>query len=414
MKILKARYLLLCDDKFSILENSAVAFDEEIKEIGDFEKLKEKFPKSEIYEFENDIAMPALSNLHTHLEFSANSTTLNYGSFLPWVKSVIENRETLFANSNEAIVQNAIKNIIKSGVGTIGAISSAGLDLKPCKESLARVVYFNEILGANKNSVEKSWSDGMRRYEMAAAHQSKTFMPSIAIHAPYSTSKELVKRAVSFAKENNLVLSAHYLESKDEKIWLQKGSGGFKKWLLNFTKEPKSDFTKDEFVEFFYGVKTLFTHCVWVDDFEIFDKDSHSVTHCAFSNRLLSQKSLSLKKLLKAKTNLTIGTDGLSSNISLNLLDELRANLLIFKEFDVVWLAKLLILASTKNAAKALGIKNGEIKERNLADFAIFKGFKPYNKEQIPLQLILQNKEAKAVFVGGELIYKEENNEEYN
>lgn len=45
----------------------------------------------------------------------------------------------------------------KSGIGTIGEISSFGSDLDPCLKAShkgMRIVFFNEILGTNENQVE--------------------------------------------------------------------------------------------------------------------------------------------------------------------------------------------------------------------------------------------------------------------
>ena len=118
----------------------------------------------------------------------------------------------------------------------------------------------------------------------------------------------------------------------------------------------------------------------------------------------MSKKSLNLKKVLKNDINLCVATDGLSSNISLNLFDELRANLLIHKDFDLQNLAKFLLLASTLNSAKALNLNLGSLEAGKIADIAVFKGFEVSDEKQIPLQLILNTKEAKNIFIKGEKI----------
>ena len=95
MKILKAKYLLLCDEKFTILQDKSVVFDEKIIEICEFKEALKKYPNSQIYDFSNDIVLPAFINTHTHLEFSANATTLIYGDFIKWVGSIVKSRSKL-------------------------------------------------------------------------------------------------------------------------------------------------------------------------------------------------------------------------------------------------------------------------------------------------------------------------------
>ena len=110
-----------------------------------------------------------------------------------------------------------------------------------------------------------------------------------------------------------------------------------------------------------------------------------------------------LKKLLKSNLSFNIGTDGLSSNLSLNFLDELRANLLIHANIPLEKLARILLLSATSGGAKALNLNLGELKSGKIADIAVFKGFKVANLDQLPLQLILQSKATKALFIKGNL-----------
>ena len=153
----------------------------------------------------------------------------------------------------------------------------------------------------------------------------------------------------------------------------------------------------------FSGVKTLFTHCVFVENFAKFDPKFHSIAHCVFSNRLLGQKCLNLKKVRKNGLKFSIGTDGLSSNISLNLWDELRANLLAHPKIELNKLAKMLLIAATKDGANALNLDAGEIKVGKIADIGVFDSLDVKNPSQLALQLILHTKKAQITFIGGQI-----------
>ena len=95
-----------------------------------------------------------------------------------------------------------------------------------------------------------------------------------------------------------------------------------------------------------------------------------------------------------------IGTDGLSSNISLCMLDELRANLLSHTSLDIRALAKILILMATQKAARAIDMKLGEIKQGYEADFAIFK-VKECDEKDLALNFILNAKKAEKLYIKG-------------
>ncbi|MBR4140550.1 MAG: metal-dependent hydrolase, partial [Campylobacter sp.] len=268
MKILKAKYLRLCDEKFTILQDKSVVFDEKIIEICEFKEALKKYPNSQIYDFSNDIVLPAFINTHTHLEFSANATTLIYGDFIKWVGSIVKSRSKLSKKATQNLIAKQIKIMQKSGVGTIGEISSFGIEAEICAKSGARFVFFNEVLGANESVVEANFANFMARFENSQKFKSDMFIPAVSVHSPYSTHEKLTKKVCEFARRENLIVSTHFLESSHEKKWLESGTGEFKKWLSNFNKNPKPFYTPSEFIAHFKGIKTLFTHCVWANEFD--------------------------------------------------------------------------------------------------------------------------------------------------
>lgn len=399
MKILKAKFILLCDKDFTILEDCAIAFDEEIKEVGDFSKLCAKFRQAEILDYGSDIAMPCFINSHVHLEFSSNKTTLIYGDFIKWVNSIVKSRDNLSKEANESLIKNKIYEMMRSGISTIGEISSFGTEMEVCANSPLRVVFFNEILGASKDVVTQNWEKFKNRFKRSDELKSDKFIPAVSIHSPYSTHPNLTKKACEFARINSLTVSTHFLESDHENRWIREGKGEFKKWLKAFNPDPKPMYNVESFISNFKGIRTLFTHCVYLKEFELLDRNLHSITTCAFSNRLLSKKKLNLKKAIKSGINLSLGTDGLSSNISLNFFDELRTNLLVHSDLNLQNLAKTLLLAATNG--DALGLSLGEIKNGKIADIAVFEGFEVESKDEVALQLILQTNSIKEMFIKG-------------
>lgn len=400
MRILRAKWVLACDENFRILKEGAIVFDKKIIEVCAFASAARKYPQAEILDFSGDIAMPAFINPHVHLEFSANKGMLCYGDFLDWLGSVIASRQQLDAAARGRLILEQIAAMMRSGVGTIGEISSFGGEAEACAQSGVRTVFFNEILGASKDAAAENISKFKERFERTKALASSLFIPAVSVHSPYSTHPQITEFATKFARKNGLAISTHFMESAYERQWLRTARGKFKTWLAKFNPTPAPFYSPQSFVAHFNGLRTLFTHCVWVDDFSIFDPKLHSITHCARSNRLLSKKRLSFKKLLSSGLNYNIATDGLSSNFSLSFLDELRANLMMHDELGLAELARALLLGATRNAAAALGLSLGELKEGKLADIAVFEGIE-CDEAQLPLQLILQSKNAKSLFIEG-------------
>ncbi|EKA0738327.1 metal-dependent hydrolase [Campylobacter lari] len=402
MFIIAPKIILTCDDDFNILENKAVLFDDNILEINSLEILQKSYPQAKLIQIPKDsLLLPAFINPHTHLEFSANNGNLVFGDFLKWLDSVFNNREQLSQKAKEKLILQNIHKMLKSGTATIGEISSFGSDLNPCVNSQARVIYFNEILGSNEAFLQEKQNEFLKRYETSLKFKNSKFIPAISVHAPYSTHPELAKFAIKLARENDHLLSTHFLESNHENNWLRFKKGGFKKSLAKFSKNPTPFYTPQSFLELFKEQRTLFTHCVYFKEWDLLDKNLHSITHCAFSNKLLSKSTLKLKQALKNGVNIHLGSDGLSSNVSLSMLDEMRTNLLIHNDFELENFAKILLLMATNKTAKALNLNLGEIKKGKIADFSVFKLPNSTSLKQLPLQFILQCKEVSKLFIEG-------------
>ncbi len=408
MKILSADFLVVCNENFDIFENYAIVFDKKILEIGKREEICKKYPDTQEINFgKNSVLMPSLTNTHVHLEFSANKTSLRYGSFIEWLKSVIKNRDKLQEECKDFCYKNSINQMIKSGIGIFGEISSKGDDLKYCVNTPQKVMFFNEILGSQPEVVDILYNDFLNRLKESKKYANERFIPSISIHSPYSTHPILIKKVLQIAKQENLIVSTHFMESLAEREWIDKGEGEFK----NFFKEffPHIPIIKPltnakDFLKNFISVRTLFTHAVFAtkEELEIIKDLGGVITHCPVSNRLLNNKTLNLNFLEEIKISYNIGTDGLSSNISLNMWDELREALFIHSNENLLNLSKKLLKAATKEGAKALGFNSGVLEVGKRADIIAIKLPDSCKKEDLAYQLILHTKEVEKLFIDGE------------
>ena len=146
MQIITPDYILTPD---MLLCGMSVAFEKTIKKIAPLEELKKEFGDADIIKLKkNSLLMPGLINAHVHIEFSANKTQLSYGDFIPWLYSVIENRDELINGCDDTCMAKAVNSMLESGITTFGAISSHGMDLNVCAEAPQNVVFFNELIGS--------------------------------------------------------------------------------------------------------------------------------------------------------------------------------------------------------------------------------------------------------------------------
>ncbi|MEA2029001.1 MAG: amidohydrolase family protein, partial [Campylobacterota bacterium] len=102
----------------------------------------------------------------------------------------------------------------------------------------------------------------------------------------------------------------------------------------------------------------------------------------------------------------SVATDGLSSNYSLNMFDELRAALLVHDDIDINILADKLIEAVTKSANKILGFNGGVLaKDRDADMVLLYLPNKIEDKSGISLWSILHNDEASRVYINGAEVF---------
>ena len=114
MKIISANWVVTCDENGSIIEDGAVVFDEKIIDIDTLLNIEQKYPNIKIQKLpKNSVLMPGLINSHVHLEFSANTTTLQYGNFYLWLNSVIKHREDLINKATNELIFSKLEEMKK-------------------------------------------------------------------------------------------------------------------------------------------------------------------------------------------------------------------------------------------------------------------------------------------------------------
>jgi cytosine/adenosine deaminase-related metal-dependent hydrolase len=400
MQIITPHYILLGD---RVSTNLSVAYDRQIQKIAPYEELLNEFPDAKVTSLrENSLLMPGLINAHVHVEFSANKTELSYGDFVPWLYSVIENREDLINNCSHECMNKAISNMLNSGITTFGAISSHSLDLEACAGAKQNVVFFNELIGSQAVAADALYADFLSRLDASKAVKRDGFYPAIAVHSPYSVHPILVKKALELVKNENLKLTAHFMESQAEREWLDNSTGEFKDFFHKLLNQNNAVCDSSEFLSYFDDTPALFTHATKInnDELDKVFKNKQTIIHCPISNRLLGNGALDIDALNKKNIRWILATDGLSSNYKLDLFEEMKVALFMHSHLSLLQLAKQLLRSVTKDAADALGLNTGEIKEGKNADMIVLD-LDAQPTEELPIHIILQRYNISKVVING-------------
>jgi len=400
--------VLLSDAVFTgdtVLYDHGIVFDKTIIDVLPNDLLRQRYPDDHRYLGNGSILMSGLINPHVHLEFSANRATLTYGQFMPWLSSVIAHRDDLINDCDDECIRRSIDSMLSNGITTFGAVSSYGFELDACADAPQKVVYFNELIGSDPAMADALYTHFLERLFASQAITRSGFYPAVAVHSPYSVHRILIQKALAHARVHKLRVSAHYLESPAEREWLDHNSGDFQPFFENFLKQHRAANTAEEFLECFKEVPTLFTHVIQASDSELrtLSQNGHTIIHCPVSNRLLGNGALDLKRIDEHNIRWVCGTDGLSSNYTLNLFEEMKIALFMHHDADLLSLAKSLWQSVTRDAARALDLNCGTIAPDYDADLLVARVDYPIN-EQLPVHLLLRPPHIESVYIEGKKV----------
>ncbi len=294
--------------------------------------------------------LPVLVNAHTHLELCAlKDKVLPEKGFRNWVENLINLRNSAGTDTLKAGAINGVKELIESGCGVIGEISTLNLTREIMSKSGLAGVWFREFLG-----------DVL--LEDIICNTNKSLTISIAAHAPHTLAPNRIVELKNITRKSNLPFSIHLAESEDEIEFLQKGKG---RWA-DFMSERGIDFsgwnlpveTPVRYLEHLEVLdnKTIAVHLLQASgkDFETLASHDVCACLCPRSNRNLHDRLPDIKGMLEAGLKICLGTDSLASVDSLSMFDEMT---FVSKSFPSIPPAEILAMA-TVNGARALGFED--------------------------------------------------------
>ena len=396
--LIKNAWIITCNENFDVLKNQNILIENDI-----IKQISEKIPEGEydIIDAKGGIVMPGLVNAHTH---SPMTFLRGYADGYPlevWLNDHIFPKEALL-NSEDVYWSSlvGIMEMIMSGTTLFSdmydfcdAIADA-VDESGIKALLSRgTTYFDPSVPFEKH---KGTVESIELLSRRNDRISVAFAP----HAVYTTTPEFIEHFSKLALDNNAILHIHLSETVTENENSLKKHG----------KTP----TKLIYDSGAFNTKVLAAHCVHLteEDISILKNGGATVAYNPSSNLKLGSGCADIISLKKAGIDISIGTDGTSSNNSLNMLKELH-------------LASLLTCGTTQDPlaisakdalkwatnAKALGFNNtGSIEVGKKADIVILSCDEPNMVPcHNPVSNVVYSANAgnvKYVFVDGKLLYK--------
>jgi cytosine/adenosine deaminase-related metal-dependent hydrolase len=179
-------------------------------------------------------------------------------------------------------------------------------------------------------------------------------------HAPYTASADLYRLANECSRVTGMPLTTHLAESPEEDRMFRNASGPLYDFLATLGRDMGDCGKKSAFAHLvgdnFTGPDWLLVHLneMGEDDFALIAERNlgpdMQVVHCPLSHRYFGHRKFEFKRLRDLGANISLGTDSLASNFSMDMFAEMRQ-----AQGNEPWISPGELLATvTVNPARAL------------------------------------------------------------
>lgn len=342
------------------IENGVVVIDETgtILEVSD----ASKYDAAELETYQG-IIIPGMVNTHCHLELSHMYNKIPTGTgLIGFISNIVKEREADKAYINECIV-TADKFMYDNGIVAVGDISNK-TDTFPVKRKspLKYYTFVENFDFLQRDKAQSTFEMYKKVYD--DLEENKQLRKSMSPHAPYSMSPKLFRLVNSLNHEAGKTISIHNQETPPENDLFLYGNGGFRDFFKSFNMNVE-DFKAIEQTSIFYALqyldpqhKTLFVHNTLttkedIQAAQLILPETYWAT-CPNANLYIENRLPNYRAFLETNANVTIGTDSLTSNWQLSILEEMKT---ILKYQSYLNFEQILNWA-TLNGAKALSWEN--------------------------------------------------------
>lgn len=314
-------------------------------------------------EIHEGVIVPGFVNTHCHLELSHMKGKVDTGTgLIPFITGVVTQR-----GASKEVISAAIaaaeQEMIDGGIVAVGDISNVVDTFSQKAQGNLRyytfVEFFDFLQDQNAQIEFDKYKTVFDRLETPNGSQ-KTCVP----HAPYSVSKTLFElvNAANLSPEN-MTISIHNEETPPENELFLSKSGGFIDFYGSFgVVLDKFEATGKTSIH--YAIehmnpnhRTLFVHntLTTAEDIAAANAWSDKVywATCANANLYIENRLPNYKLFIDANAKMTIGTDSLTSNWQLSVLEEMKT----IARFQSYVSFEMLLQWATLNGAEALGFE---------------------------------------------------------
>lgn len=352
--------------------------------------------------------MPGLVNGHTHSAMTLQRAVSDDEGFMPWLAAVQAVEQGLTRDDVVAGLELAMLEMIANG-------TTAFADMYHWDEGLLETVQRAGMRVLAAPAMFTAESVGFPGVSPLDGAQTLDYTEQLAErfagdeqirlaygpHAPYTCSPELLREIAERSQRTGIKIHMHVAESLAE--------------VEQITEQYGNTPAKHLDALGFFEADVLAAHCVHLtlDEIEIFARTGTAVSHNPVSNLKLGCGVAKLPEMLEAGVRLTLGTDSVASNNTLDQFEEIKLATILHRgvrhDAAAVKAADVLDIA-TRRGADAIGFpETGALEAGRFADvIAIDLGTTratPMGSLVSHLAFSASGEDVRHVFIGGRHVY---------
>ncbi len=310
--------------------------------------------------------IPGFVNMHSHAPMTLFR---GFGDDMPlmkWLQERIWPHEAKLTRTDIYWgTKLACLEMIKSGTTTFADMyfNMRGIADAVTEMGLRVLLGDTDIDNFDPQLTEKAKEHTKKVFKLVEENYGERIRMSVAPHAIYTVSGELLQWLNDFSREHGLLMQMHVAETEGE----------VRDSIKNFGLSP---------VRYLYKLgllspRLIIAHGLHVDEDEIRMLADHNVkvVHNPASNmKLASGGKFKFAEMKRAGVTVGLGTDGCASSNNLDMIEVMRyATFLgkVWRHDPEALKADEMLEAATCAGAKMLGLKAGYIREGYLADLSL-------------------------------------------
>ncbi len=379
--IIRARAVVTMDGL--PIENGAVAISgNRIIDVGKFPEISARHSGQQLVDLGEQVMLPGLINAHCHLDYTCLRGQIPPKKpFADWIRAINTEKARLSAQDYVASIAEGFAEAKRFGTTTIANLT-AFPELIARIDPPIRTWWFAELIDV------RSPERANELVDLAAESLKPAANWGLAPHAPFTASKDLYRRCEEVVRRENVLLTTHLAESREEMSLFRDGAGPLYDFMRSIGR-PMDDCGHETPLRLFSDTigappstslrtgsgRALPTE--WIiahlnelaeSDFELLERftGKFHVVHSPRSHDYFAHSTFAFRRLRDLGFNICLGTDSLASNENLSLFAEMRA----FRRGEPAVSPKEALEMATVNGGRALGRPQvlGRIRANYFAD----------------------------------------------